>query len=139
MSVIRPIDLAADLPMLRQWWTRHGAIACPESFLPQGFLVSSGGVDIAAAFLYLDAGGKLAMIEYLTTNPAVMFSRYLVQDVTQLIRHIEGVARDQGCEGIISMVAPRTGEERLMTKLDYLPPDPGHPAHRMFCKRLKEG
>lgn len=136
MSTIRAIDLETDLPMLRKWWELHKAVPCPESFLPQGYLISAGGVDVAAAFLYLDAGGKLAMIEYLTTNPTVAFSRYLVEDVRALIRHVEEQAIAQGCTGIISMVAPGTGEDRLMQRMGYLPPDAGAKPHVMFCKRL---
>lgn len=135
---IRQIDMATDLPMIRQWWAEHKAIAVPDEFLPQGFIVQSGGVDIAAAFLYLDVTGKLAMIEYLTTNPRVALSRYLVEDVKRLIAHVELVAEKQGCSGIISMVAPNTGEERLMQRLGYLPPGEKDPPHRMFCKRLKK-
>jgi len=136
MSTIRAIDLETDLPMLRKWWELHKAVPCPEAFLPQGFIVSAGGVDVAAAFLYLDVGGKLAMIEYLTTNPSVAFSRYLVEDVKQLITHVESVALAQGCTGIISMVAPGTGEYRLMQRMGYLPPDDGAKPHVMFGKRL---
>ena len=136
MSTIRELDLANDLPMLRKWWELHKAVPCPESFLPQGFLISAGGVDVAAAFLYMDVGGKLAMIEYLTTNPSVAFSRYLVEDVKALIAHVEAVAVKQGCTGIISMVAPETGEFRLMQRMGYLPPDVGAKPHVMFCKRL---
>lgn len=138
MTQIRPIDLTTDLPMLRKWWEGHGAIACPEAFLPQGYLISAGGVDVAAAFLYLDVGGKLAMVEYLTTNPSVSFSRYMVQDVKMLLLHIEGIAKAHGCTGIISMVAPGTGEDRLMRRMGFLPPAENEPAHIMFCKKLQE-
>lgn len=134
MSTIRPIDLDTDLPMLRKWWDGHKALPCPEAFLPQGFIISSGGVDIAASFLYLDVGGRLAMIEYLTTNPSIAFSRFLVEDIKALISHIEGVARAQGCVGIISMVAPGTGEDRLMKRIGYIQAD--GPAHIMFAKHI---
>lgn len=138
MTQIRSIELTTDLPMLQRWWDGHKAIAVPEVFLPQGYLISSGGVDIAAAFLYVDIGGKLAMVEYLTTNPNVAFSRFLVDDVKYLLLHIEGVAVSRGCKGIISMVSPGTGEDRLMRRMGYIPPD--GPPHVMFCKQLvKEG
>lgn len=139
MHTIRDINLPDDLPMLQSWWKGHGAIAVPEAFLPRGFIITAGGVDIAAAFLYLDAGGKLAMVEYLTTNPTVAFSKYLVADVKSLLSHIEQVAIAQGCKGIISMVKPGTGEERLLRRMGYLPPGENDPAHIMFCKQLKGG
>lgn len=136
MNSIRALHRETDLPVVKSWWAKHGAIAVPDAFLPQGFVISSAGVDIAAAFLYLDAGGKLAMIEYLTTNPAISHSRELVEDVKQLITHVEEMAVAQGCEGIVSLVVPGTGEDRLMKRMGYYPPD--GPAHAMYCKRLKK-
>src|SRR6185436_12782563 len=89
---IRPIILEKDLPVLRRWWEGHGALAVPEYLLPQGYMIDAGGVEIAAAFLYLDVSGKIAVTEYLTTNPTICFSRSLVEDVKKLLAHIEGIA-----------------------------------------------
>lgn len=141
MRIIRPIDLATDLPMLQAWWAGHGSVPCPESFLPQGWLVTAGGVDIAAAFLYLDVGGKIAAIEYLTTNPAVAFSRFLVDDVRRLVAHIEEEALKRGATCLLSFVKPDTGEERLYRRLGFTTDD--GPSHKIWGKRLtaptKEG
>lgn len=140
MSTIRPIDLATDLITLRKWWEGHGALAVPEYLLPQGFMVTAGGVDIAAAFLYLDVGGKIAVTEYLTTNPSISFSRYLVDDVRKLLAHIEGVALAGAVAAgrssimILSFVKPASGEERLMARLGYQS-DGGGP-HNIFLKPL---
>lgn len=134
MSTIRPIDLPTDLPMLRRWWDAHKSLPVPENMLPQGFLITAGGVDIAAAFLYLDVGGKIAVVEYLTTNPTVAFSRYLIEDVKKLIDHIERCATAGGNIVILSFVRPGTGEERLLHRLGYRTDD--GPAHKIYAKPL---
>ena len=134
MSSIRKIDLAADYPTLVRWWEGHKATVMPRHIIPQGWIIASGPVELAAAFLMLDVGGKWAVIEFLTTNHSVAFSRYLVEDVRKLIAHIEGVAAKQGCVFIGSFIAPGTGEERLMKAIGYQ--DVGGPAHKMYGKPL---
>lgn len=119
MNTIRPIVLEDDYPLLVKWWEGHGATVLPKHIIPQGWMVSAGGVDIAASFLLLDVGGKWAVIEFLTTNPTVAFSRYLVEDVKRLLSYIEQEATAKGCTFIMSFVAPGTGEERLMKRIGY--------------------
>ena len=138
MSQIRPIDLATDLAILRKWWDGHGALSVPENLLAQGCICTSGGVDICAAFYYMDVSGRIAVIEWLTTNPSVAFSRYLVDDVRRLIAHIEALAYAQcdkagskGCT-ILSFVAPGTGEERLWKSIGYTTSE--GPSHRIYAK-----
>lgn len=134
MSTIRPIVLSEDLPMLNEWWTAHKTVPVHEAYLPNGWMVSSGGVDVAVLFLYLDVNGKFAMVEYLTTNPKIAFSRYLLDDVRQLLAYVEEQARKQGCVVITSMVVPGTGESRLYQRLGYIPG--GDRPHQMYCKQL---
>lgn len=120
--------------MLEAWWAGHKSVAVHRAFLPNGWLVSSRGQDVAALFLYLDVNGKFAMIEYLTTNPACSSSRFLVDDVKLLIAFVEEKARKQGCIVVTSMVVPGTGEERLYTRLGYI--SGGGQPHQMWCKQL---
>lgn len=134
MSTIREIDLDKDLPMLNQWWEAHKTVPVHRAFLPFGWIISSCGIDVAALFLYQDVNGKFAMIEYLTTNPRMAYSRNLVDDVKQLVDHVEQVARDRGCVVITSMVVPGTGEERLYTRMGYI--SGGDRPHQMWCKQL---
>lgn len=132
---IRPLDPAIDYPRLTRWWEiRKICIPLPVSLLPRGYMAEDGPVPIAAAFLYLDVDGKWAMTEWLTTNPAVAHSRSLVEGVHALLAHMEDMAREQGCTSIISMVAPGTGEERLMQKIGYETSE--GPAHKMYGKVL---
>lgn len=137
---IRSLDPSLDYPRLTRWWeARKICIPFPVSLMPRGYIVEDGPVQIAAAFLYLDIDGTWAMTEWLTTNPAVAHSRSLVEGVYALLAHMEYVAREQGCTSIISMVAPGTGEERLMQKIGYITSE--GPAHKMYGKVLapKEG
>lgn len=132
---IRPINLEVDYPVLQKWWAGHKALPMPQYVFPRGWMIGAGGVDIAASFLFLDVDGHFAVIEFLTTNPAVAFSRTLVEAVRQLINHIEAEALARGCKFIISFVAPGTGEERLMARIGYTT-SPG-PSHRLWAKPLK--
>lgn len=117
-----------------KWIAGHKAIPMPHYVFPQGWIVGDGTVDIAMSFLYMDVGGRFAVIEFLTTNPQVAMSKSLVLGVKTLVSHIERVAIDQGCRFIISFVAPGTGEEHLMAKLGY-ETSPG-PSHRLYAKPL---
>lgn len=120
--------------MLDAWWKAHKTVPIHPAYLPHGWLVSSGETDVAALFLYLDVNGKFAMIEYLTTNPAVSLSKQLIADIRQLVAYVEQKARDQGCVVITSMVVPGTGEARLYNKLGYI--SGGDRPHQMYCKQL---
>ncbi len=131
---IRPVNLEEDYPKLLKWWEGHGSHPMPSYVFPQGWMVESGGVEIAASFLYLDVGGRFAVVEFLTTNPAVAFSRTLVQGVKELIGHIEGVAKEQGCKFIVGFVSPNTGEERLMQRIGYVSDQ--SPSHKLYAKNL---
>lgn len=134
MFTIRPAKLETDYQTLVKWWEAHKALPMPEYVFPQGWVVSGGGVDIAMAFLYLDVGGKFAVIEWLTTNPSVAYSKSLVNGVRALIDHIETQAKVKGCAFIISFVAPGTGEERLLSKVGYS--TSAGPSHRLYAKPL---
>ncbi len=131
---IRPVSLEDDYPKLVKWWTAHKALVMPAYVFPQGWCIEAGGVEIAMSFLYLDVGGKFAVIEWLTTNPSVAFSRTLVEAVKALVAHIENVARAQGCAFIISFIAPNSGEERLMKRIGYQTSE--GPGHRTYAKPL---
>lgn len=124
-----------DYPMLSNWWEARG-IPAPDIIaqLPRGYLIEDGPISIAAAFLYLDVDGAWAMTEWLTTNPAMAFSRTLVIAVKALLGHMEKVSMNRGCKTIISMVAPNTGEERLMQKIGYMTSE--GPYHKMYAKPL---
>lgn len=133
MSTIRQY-VAADYDTLAKWWVGHKAVVMPKHVIPQGWVIVSGPVEVAMAFLMLDVGGTHAVVEYLTTNPAVAYSRSLRDDVRQLIAHIEDRARAQGCGWIMSFVAPNTGEERLMKQIGYETSE--GPSHRIYAKSL---
>ncbi len=133
---IRSYVAEKDLPMLMEWWGKHGVLPVPPALLPQGFIAEEGGNDYAACFLYLDVSGKCAMVEYLTTNPDFSFSRKSLAAFKALLFHVEHLTLAQGCGAIISMVAPGSSEERIMKKLGYI--TSSGPSHRMYGKVLVE-
>ncbi len=116
---IRPVNIDTDYPTLVKWWEGHRALAMPKEVFPQGWCVEETGVEVAMLFLYLDVGGKFAVIEWLTTNPKVAYSRTLIACVVALNVHIQEVAKSQGCTFALSFVGENTGEERLLKKIGY--------------------
>lgn len=129
----KPIDLDRDYDLLCQWWTDHGALCVPKVILPRGWFAVDLGVKIAASFLYV-APEQLAMIEYTTTNPRMSLSRITLTAVKGLYARLEEEARELGCVAILSMVAPNTSEERIMTRMGYATSE--QKFHRMYGKPL---
>lgn len=135
MILFRPIDLDRDYDTLLKWWKGHGVPHIPQVILPRGWMAHSAGVEIAASFLYI-VESKLAMIEWTTTNPQMCTSRDLVAAVRGLYEHLEAAATAEKCLAMLSMVAPNTGEERIMTKMGYTPQSSMEKLHRMFAKPI---
>lgn len=128
-----PIKLEQDYATLKAWWVGHDSLPIPESILPDGWFAEDGGELFAASFLYLDRGGKIAVIEWTTTNPEKSFSRKIVDAVKGLYAHLEWAAGELGCTAVISFVAPNTSEERIMTRLGFIC-TPDSKMHRMYAK-----
>ena len=131
---IREIIPEKDLPIIRSWWEKHGALPVPDAFIPRGWIASYGEDDLAACFLSLEDDHKLAVVEYLTTNPAFSFSKNSLRAWKALLFHVEQFTISHHCRALLSMVAPGTSEERILKKLGYeTSEDVGH---RMYGKIL---
>src|ERR1700722_11316006 len=134
MITYQPIDLDRDYSTLLGWWKDHGKLHVPRVILPRGWMAVASGVELAASFLYV-VEGKLAMIIYTTTNPRCCWSRDMLEGVKGLYAHLESVATAEGCLAMLSMVAPNTGQERIMTKMGYGTSD-DDVGHRIFAKPI---
>ena len=134
MISFRKVDLEKDYPTLLGWWKGHNALAVPSEILPDGWVASAAGIDVAASFLYFHAG-KIGVIEWTTTNPKCAFSRDLVMAVRGLFNHLEATAAEAGCLCVISFVKPNGSEQRIVEKSGYVTsvPDCGH---RLYAKPL---
>lgn len=133
MITFRRFDHERDLPEIRRWWAGHGALEVPVEILPDGWVAESAGVAIAASFLYV-AAGKIAVIEWTTTNPSVASGPDKVVAVKGLYEKLESEARDAGCRAVISFVDPDSWERRTMVKMGYVTSQ-GRP-HVLFAKSL---
>lgn len=134
MIEFRPIDLDRDYPTLESWWKGHGTAAVHRFILPRGWLAFSAGVEIAASFLYV-ADGKIAVIEWTTTNPACAFSRGLVEAVKGLYAKLEEVAQSEGCVAMLSFVEPNKSEDRILRRMGYAY-SPNDRMHRIVAKPI---
>lgn len=85
---LRPIDLETDYATLTEWWKGHGWNAVPRAILPKlGVIAEHDGVQVAAAFLYMDNSVGVAMLEWLVTNPAAN-PVACVRSVSQVIQFL---------------------------------------------------
>lgn len=128
----RPIDLEKDYPTLEAWWKGHGSAPVPKYILPRGWIAEASGIQIAASFLYV-AEGKIAVIEWTTTNPKCAMGPDLVNGVKGLYQHLEDHASANGCVAMISFVEPERSEERILKRMGYLHTPDSKP-HRMLAK-----
>jgi hypothetical protein len=127
--------LASDYTTLEKWWRGHNAVPVHRAILPpDGWIAHACGVEIAASFLYV-AVGRIAVIEFTTTNPQCALSRDLVEAVRGLYERLEIAAREAGCVAVISFVDPDSWERRTMAKMGYTTSADAKP-HLMFAKPL---
>ena len=70
MIQIRLVNRGTDYPMLCEWWKGHGWPALPIHVLPKlGAVATDEGVEVAAAFLYMDNSSPVCMLEWFVTSP----------------------------------------------------------------------
>lgn len=134
MIEFRPISLDKDYPTLCDWWAGHNAASVHRYILPRGWIAHSAGVEIAASFLYV-ADGKIAVVEWTTTNPKCAASRDLVAAVKGLYAHLESVAKAEGCVAMLSFVEPNKSEERILIRMGYAY-SPNDRMHRVVAKPI---
>lgn len=135
MINFRPVEIEKDYPTLQQWWKGHNALEVPREILPRGWIAQEGSCELAASFLYV-AEGKIAVIEWTTTNPKCSFSRDLIFAVKGLFSLLESVAREEGCAAVISFVKPNGSEQRIVSKMGYVT-STDDVGHRLYAKPLK--
>jgi hypothetical protein len=114
---LRLIDLDKDYETLSAWWVKRGLPAVPKAILPTlGVICSGGNMDIACGWLYLDSGGCLGFVDWVSTNPGICLS----PTTNEAVRHVlaflqeEGVRR--GVRNFLTFVAKDTGLQRIMVR-----------------------
>jgi hypothetical protein len=131
---IIPYDEVRDYEEICKWWRLHKALPVPRIILPRGWIAVGSGLPMCVCFLYMDPG-KLAMLEYMTTNPQIALSRELLSAVKALYVYMEDRAAEAGCVAILSMVKPGTSEERILLKTGWATSD--QDPHKMYAKPLR--
>lgn len=135
---IRPLNLDEDYPLLMAWWEVHGVPLLDKAIFPRdGAVAIADNRPVAMAFLYIGRTPTFAMLEWTTTNPATDISpRHKLAGVKALYDHLEMEARLWGCLCVLSMVAPKTSEDRIMQRMGWKPQAASDKPHVMFAKRL---
>ncbi len=121
------------------WWKERGCATLAKDIFPtDGAVAYFDSRPVAMAFLYICRDGRLAMIEWTSTNPASDISaRAKLQGVKALWEQLEMEARLMGCLCVLSMVTPNGSEEHLMGKMGWFVA-PNQTPHVMCAKRLRE-
>lgn len=138
LSFIRPLNLTEDYPLLCEWWKARGHAVLDQAVFPEeGAVYVANNRPVAMSFLYADRMGKLAMIEFTSTNPDPAISaRSKLRGVKELFGRLEAEARERGCLCVLSMVTPNGSEEHLLSKLGWVT-SPDQKPHVMAAKRLR--
>jgi len=134
MITVRKADLEQFFPTLEKWLKRHNSAEVPKAIIDEIYVAESGGVEIASLCLYVCRNGRIAVAEWLVSNPMVCHSRDLVQAVHALYAHVENEARAAGCTAMIGWVEPGKGEEHIVLKRGFKTSDQG--AHKLYAKPL---
>jgi hypothetical protein len=119
MITVKEYPIEQFYPTLKKWLDAHKSEDVPERIIDRIFVAESGPVQMASLCLYLCSHGKIAVLEHLTTNPSVCYSRDLVLAVNALYKTLEDISRDSGCLVVIGWAAENSGEYRLMVKIGY--------------------
>ena len=123
--------------MLMRWWDHRGLEPMPAEYFPAtGVVGVYGSTPLAMAFLYLDVGGTMAMIEWSSTSPVDQPGRHKLKALLACWGHLERLAKTKGCKIILSMVDPVGSEMRLMAKRGYFVQRKGEKNHIMVAKAL---
>lgn len=132
---IRAFNLDDDFMLVATWMDRHRANIIMPELLPRGWIAVEAGVPIAVSFLYI-GDGKVALIEYTTTNPDFSGSRQSLRAVKALWEHLEAIAVEEGCMAAFTLVKPGSFEEHEFTRKGYQT-DVNAP-HLLYAKVLKK-
>lgn len=133
MITFRPYQ-PEDYATLLGWWAGHKALPVPEILLPRGWFALADGVEAAASFIYI-AEGKIAVIEWTTTNPACSGFRTPLLAVKGLFNFLEEQAKEAGCLMVLSFVKPNGSEEHILKREGWATSQ-DDPGHRLFAKPI---
>jgi len=113
---LRLIDRKKDYAEISSWWTKRGLASVPLACLPSLGVIVEHGVGIAAGWCYVDQGGRIAVIDFITTNPSVAMGRTTNDAISHIIGFFEANAKDEQIPCILSFVAKDTGLHRFMVR-----------------------
>ena len=113
---LRLIDREKDYAEISSWWTKRGLAPVPLACLPSLGVIVEHGVGIAAGWCYVDQGGRIAVIDFITTNPGVAMGKTTNDAISHIIGFFEQNAKDEGIPVVLSFVAKDTGLHRFMVR-----------------------
>lgn len=114
---LRAFEESLHYVAISKWWTSRDLPVVPTEILPPtGVIAESGSGDfLAAAWMYHEESGRLAVIDWITTNPDMPI-RLTSQGVEVLLDFLKTTARENGCRNVISWAAKDTGLQRMMVR-----------------------
>ena len=108
--------IESDYEQLTEWWSHWGWKFPPlVEFLPDngtsGFMISDGGVDICAGFLYKMSNAPIGWFTFPISNPSIR-GNTRKEAMTLLITEIENEAKECGIKYIYSCLRNQSMIER---------------------------
>lgn len=131
---VRVFQPETDYAVIESWWAARSLPHVPRDILPAHGAVASAGVDVAMGFCYFDTGGKIGVVDFVSTNPSVGASSTTLEAIAHLMGYFEEVAVRRGCPNLMSFVAHNTGLHRLMVKSGWM--DPQAAPHVYLLKKV---
>ncbi len=108
-----------DWPAIVAWWD-DPAQAPQPAILPEiGILAETETGIVAAAWLYQDISGRVAMIEWEYMNPEAR-KKDAVEGLRRIYDFIETYAVDNKIGAILTWVLPGTGIQRLLVRRKWM-------------------
>ena len=128
----RAYEPSLDYPVIESWWKARNLPPIPAELLPAHGVVVSAGITIAMGFCYFDTGGKIGVVDWISTNPAVASGPTTLEAIASIFGYFEYVAEKRGCRNLMSWVSQNTGHHRYMVKRGWQ--DPQSAPHIMLFK-----
>ena len=118
---VRRIILEEDYALLATWWTRRGTEAPHIKLLPEvGVMAFDEAGPTACAFLYVDRGNTIAMVEWEATNPCCTSPLRSIRALNMVFDFFEKFCTEEGIPIVLSWVAETRGDGRLLERRKWM-------------------
>lgn len=115
---VRIFNANQDYDIVAKWWTTRGLPAIPSVILngALGVMVEDRDHDLAVGWAYFDEMNVIGLVDWITTNPAYVFSPTITQAIGHVLAFFEDEANRRGCHNLFTFVEKDTGLQRFLVR-----------------------